>query len=277
MNGILSQMLSLISYGNQYLNNKEIDSAYYPSNVAFKFCNQVRFLHLDSTSSTGETEKEVAPNPISWFDHLKNDNCRELKAYYHPSEDDHDGTPDYKLAGFVGGGGTWLIEAIYPTYSDFWASRWENNQPDDPDRNIWSVSYGRTISATETINFCQDVDHIRVALDAILRDIQEFAADHKFDNWSDVFKNALAVLNGNRPVADWYHDVISEKGYSNKALQLIHAAMTAHVFGGMGSWNDLGFSDAADQETYEELSYYLYDNINRALLSGINSINSVEA
>jgi len=271
MNGILSQILSLISYGNHHLKFADVDAQYFPHNVAFKFCNQVSFLHLGAEPNGADGEKVVAADPLSWFNLLKQENCKELKAYYHPSEENEQGTPDYKLAGFVGGGGIWLIEAIYPTHSDFWASRWEVNQPDAPDQNIWSVSYGRTVSAAETINFCPDVEKMTLAMEAILTDIHEFASEKQLDNWADVFQRALDLLKGNQPSADWYKDLIYESDYSENAMRLVRSAMAAHVFGGMGSWNDLGFDNQADNETYEELSYYLYDNINRALLSGINS------
>jgi hypothetical protein len=273
MNGTLSQLLSLISYGNQYLRSGNLPADYYPANVAFKFCNSVNFLHLNTELDNNTTESIIATDPASWFAYLKQENCQVLKAYYHPSEGNEQGTPDHKLAGFVGGGGTWLIEAIYSTYSDFWAARWENNRPNDPDQNIWAVSYGRTVSRADTINFCPDVNEIRKGLNAILTEIKAFTLHHKLSNWADIFHNALEVLNGHKPVTGWYKDLINEAGYTPEALQPIYSAMTAHVFGGMGSWNDVGFEDREDNRIYEELSFYLYDYINRSLISGINSIN----
>ena len=271
MNGIVTQLLSMITYGNQFLKTGELPANYYPDNVAFKFCNSVNFLHLNTEANNTTTENIVAVDPTSWFKFLKDENCQELKAFYHPSEANEQGTPDHKLAGLVGGGGTWLIEAIYPTYSDFWAARWENNQPNNPNQNIWAVSYGRTISGTDTINFRPDVSEVSKGLKAVLTEIKAFAAHHKLTNWADIFQNALNVLNGQKPIADFYKDIINETSYSKEALQLVYSAMTAHVFGGMGSWNDIGFEDRDDNKTYEELSFYLYGYINRGLISGINS------
>lgn len=269
MNGIVTQLLSLISYGNHYLKYGELPANYYPANVAFKFCHKVNFMHLN-TQGNSTTESIVAPDPVKWFKFLQEENCRELKAYYHPSEGNQ-GTPDHKMAGFVGGGGTWLLEAIYPSHSDFWAARWQADRPNDAEQNIWSVNYGRTVSGTDTINFCPDVNSVAQGLKAVLTDINRFALHHKLNNWADIFQNALNILNSNEPATGWYENLIVKSDYSQASLQLLYAAMAAHVFGGMGSWNDLGFEGEEDNKVYESLSFYLYDYINRALISSINS------
>jgi len=52
---------------------------------------------------------------------------------------------------------------------------------------------------------------------------------------------------------------------------LIFEAGYAWVFGGMGSWNDIGFQDEKDRQLYEDLSDKLYDLVIAALVAGINS------
>ncbi|UEG51490.1 hypothetical protein LLH06_10945 [Mucilaginibacter daejeonensis] len=273
MNGTTSQLLSLITHGNYFLSKGEVAPGYYPNNITFQFCNTIEFLHLATDPDGTAREQMIAADPIAWFNVLKGDGCYQLKAYYHPSEEGPDRTPDHKMAGFVGGGGTWLMEAIYPSYSDFWAPRWVVARQDDPERKIWSVSYGRTVGQTDTIDFCPDTMQIRETFKDILIDIEAFAREHELNNWADIFKGALNVLNGAAPSNNWYSEQINENGYDRPALQLLYAAMSAHVFGGMGSWNDLGFEKEEDAQRYEDLSFYLYDQINRALLSSINSVN----
>ncbi|CAM3823724.1 hypothetical protein MUGA111182_11700 [Mucilaginibacter galii] len=272
MNGTTSQLLSLITFGNHFLKTGQLPENYYPGNNAFKFCNKTNFLYLDSTPEGGPTENEVAAAPAHWFELLKHEGCKGLKAYYHPSENNPDGTPDHKLAGFVGGGGTWLIETIYSSYSDFWAARWEVTLPDDPESNIWSVSYGRTVANTDTIDFCPDPLQVREGLHNVLTDIQSFAQQHQLTNWADIFKEALDILDGNAPANDWHTDQINVEGYDQSTLQLIYAAMSTHVFGGMGSWNDISFETEEDNQRNNDLSFYLYDYMNRALIAGVNSI-----
>jgi len=272
MNGTTSQLLSLITHGNYFLTTGQISPGYYPDNVTFKFCNKIDFLHLYTQADGTAEEKKVAADPIAWFNLLQQEGCRQLKAYYHPSEGNENGTPDHQLAGFVGGGGTWLIETIYDSYSDFWAARWEVTAKDDPEQKIWSIGYGRTVSQTKTINFSPDPLQVRKGLNDVLIDIHAFAAGHQLNNWANIFQGALNVLNGSAPGNNWFGSQINESGYDRSALQLMYAAMSAHVFGGMGSWNDLSFESPEDNKEYNELSYYLYDYINRALISSINSI-----
>ncbi len=272
MNGTTSQLLSLITFGNSYLKTGQLPDDYYPANSVFKFCNTVNFMHLSSLPDGTTTEKEVAATPIGWFKLLKQEGCQELKAYYHPTEGNNSGTPDHKMAGFVGGGGTWLIEAIYPTYSDFWAARWQVTRQDDPEQNIWSVNYGRTVHQTNTINFKPDTEDIRKGLHSVLNNIKLFAEQHQLSNWASIFDKALQVLQGKIPADGWLDQQMSKEGYEPRDLQLIYAAMTTHVFGGMGSWNDLGFEKPEDNARYEELSFRLYDYMNRALIGGINSV-----
>lgn len=271
MNGTLAQILSLVSYGNRFLNSENLPENYYPENVAFKFCNQVNFLHLNALSETNTEETDVAADPPSWFFMLKQNGCRKLSAYYHPSEGNPTNTPDHQLAGFVGGGGTWLIEAIYASHSEFWANRWEVTRRDDPQQNIWSVNYGRTVAQAPTIDFRPDVSATKQNLAATLTAIEAFASRQQLANWAEIFKRALNLLESPAPAQGWYEQLIDSSTYSLAALQMLYSAMSAYVFGGMGSWNDLGFELDEDNKTYDELSVQLYDQINHAFVSGINS------
>lgn len=47
-------------------------------------------------------------------------------------------------------------------------------------------------------------------------------------------------------------------------------AAQAWVFGGMGSWNDLGFSDADSHHRYQEVTRRLYDGVLRAFVATVN-------
>lgn len=270
MTGTLIQLLSLITHGNQYFTNLELPAGYYPGNSAFKFCNQVNFIDLTPVEGAKPLEALWAADPLAWFERLKQDGCRTLMAYYHPSDGNDQGTPDHKLAGFIGGGGTWLIEAVYEGYSDFWAERWEVSKPDDPDQMIWAVSYGRTINGTDTIAFSPDHLEATEDLREILIDIRQFAAENNLESWTGVFDRSLNILDASGEINNWYAGTIAESIYPESAMRLIYAAMSAHVFGGMGSWNDLGFEDKEVQDSYDELSYHLYDRINRALLAAVN-------
>ena len=58
---------------------------------------------------------------------------------------------------------------------------------------------------------------------------------------------------------------------------MLKAAMSAWVFGGMGSWNDMGFEDAVTQSKYESVSESLFNVINEAIEASTNSAMPSEA
>jgi len=273
MSGPVAQLLSLISYAKHFLQTGKIVTSYYPNNMIFKFCNSVDFRHLNlSKNSSHQDEQIIAKDPIEWFDFLKQDGCQQLKAYYESSKANGINMPDHMLAGFVGGGGTWLIEAIYSSYSDFWVNRWKVTKQNDPNRKIWSVSYGRSQVQQPIINLCPDVQETKEMLTSSLTEIQSFATKRKLDNWAAIFQNALRILDSLESAPAFNHDLIYKFNYTLPALQLIYSANAAYVFGGMGSWNDLGFATTEENKEYNKLSALLYDSINQAFVSGINSV-----
>jgi len=48
------------------------------------------------------------------------------------------------------------------------------------------------------------------------------------------------------------------------------ASRSAWVFGGMGSWNDMGFEGAAREE-YESVSEDLYQTVNDTIVAAVNA------
>jgi hypothetical protein len=109
-------------------------------------------------------------------------------------------------------------------------------------------------------------------LEQSLSTIADFAGAHQLSEWADVFKKAKAILNSTDPAGDYYHhDLLVEKHYPLIARQLLFAAGAAWVFGGMGSWNDLGFNTEEDNKKYDDVSAGLYAAINQSVLAAANS------
>ncbi|WP_288942563.1 hypothetical protein [uncultured Alistipes sp.] len=63
-------------------------------------------------------------------------------------------------------------------------------------------------------------------------------------------------------------DILPKNNYSIDALQLLFAAFSSFVFGGMGSWND---GVAKNHKKHKELSKILYEDIVDAIVSAVNS------
>lgn len=268
MTGTLAQIVALTAYGNDYLKNGKIPSNFDSANTTFQFCNKVDFREFKKISLS---YKVVANSPTQWFKRLKSDGCRHLRLYYERSKD-QGSTKDYKLAGFVGGGGTWLIEAIYDGYSNFWANKWEGTNQNAADKKIWTVSYGNVKERQHTIDLQIDNQSIKDELKRILTEISDFAFDQNLQNWGELFVKAKTTLDSASPEENYYHkDLIPLDNYPLTSKQILFSAGSVWVFGGMGSWNDLGFEDKETNDKYDRLSEQLYSNINEAIIAATNT------
>ena len=272
MVGTLAQIVALTAYGNDYLRNGNISHDFDSSNTTFQFCSSVDFREFRKRIlSTKPKERVVSSNSIKWFEYLRVDDCKHLRLYYESSKG-QSFAEDHKLAGFVGGGGVWFIEAVYNNYSNYWASRWEVTNQNAADGKIWTVNYGMLSARQSTRNLQIDNQLVKNKLTHTLSEITDFASKQNLQNWAEQFEKAKVILDSSSPEDNYYHkDLIPLDNYSLTAKQILFSAGSAWVFGGMGSWNDLGFDSKKDNDTYDRLSEQLYSIINEAIIAGVNT------
>jgi len=180
------------------------------------------------------------------------------------------GASERKLVAFVGGGRQWLIGALTPEGSDFWAGRWEVGDTKRSDRRIWRVKYGRIARRQPTLEPPQvDIANLKRRLTVNLTAIGEFARKQEMDYFAAAFDTGLELLT-TEGALDGTSDAFSNDALPPVARQLLGAARAAWVFGGMGSWNDVGF-DGPDQDVYERLTDELYELLNEAIIAAANT------
>lgn len=276
MQGTIIQIVALTIYGNAYLADYDIDE-FFPENNAFKFCEYVRFVDLEQTEA-GHEESPYAQDPIQWFARLQREGAEALRMIYQPSGGKQVGqqkVSDRMLVGFIGGGGRWLIEVQKGSRSDKWEGRWEIGDKDRKDQLIWRVRYGR-IAAEQPPRPQMPIGAagLKRLLGENLEALVEFATAHKLDNFATAFNTGLAALNSSEPFNNAACGHFAPAGVLPLASsQLLAASQAAWVFGGMGSWNDLGF-EGGDKATYERLSEDLYMLLNTAIVFAANSTAS---
>ena len=276
MQGTIAQIVSLTTWGNAFLRGTfgVGDAGFYPNNSAFNFCEYVRFVDLKRQGGRWEPTA-YASDPVAWFERLKQDGVHTLRMLYGSSDANELGKnqpADRMLVGFVGGGGRWLVETVKPGGSDYWEANWEVGDRDREDQRIWRVTYGRIAAdAPSSPGDSIGPDELMARLTVNLTKIAGFARAHREDGFAGCFESGLARLTSGDPFDGLYQkDLIPRNDVPEIAARLLGASQAAWVFGGMGSWNDLGF-DGEDQRLYEQLSEELYRLLNAAIVVAANS------
>lgn len=269
MNSEVAQLVALAAHGNAVVRGGRDARDFYPANRAFDFCNEVSFVELKKFIRT--TERPVAADPNEWLALLKEGGCSRLSLGHQPTPNPR--LADHLSAAFVGGGARWLIAAVYAERADYWAARWEVSAPDAPDRKIWKVTYAKFASGEPGPRAATpDLPARRRELESVLKRVEAFARARGVDYFADCFAGALAALEADEPaLPSHYSALLPPEGYGAEARRVLAACAHASVFGGMGSWNDLGFGTAEEQSEYESLSGELYAAVNRGIEEGANS------
>ena len=118
----IAQIIALVNYGNQYILNSDEplnQLSFTLDHSTAQFHSSIEF--HKTLPRRGEKVSEIlATNPQLWFELLVARNIRGLVLHYAHSENEEE---DWELAGMVGGGGRWLIEAFKEENSDIWEAQ----------------------------------------------------------------------------------------------------------------------------------------------------------
>jgi hypothetical protein len=267
MNGPIAQIIALTCHGNAFLRGRNFES-FLPVNSTCTFCDRVNFVLLKKTFWGKMTEKEIAKSPDDWFVYLKSTGATGIRLSHTQQK-----TDDRLTAGFVGGGGTWSMEVLYPNNkSEYWIARWEVWNQKAPQNRIWSVSYGRvSICETPKLN-PTDIGIVAEELKKSLLDIRSFSEIHKCSSFfTECFTKALDTINSKGKNLYGYHKDLAPKDFLPEiATMILYACQDAYLFGGMGTWNDMGFN-GDDQKEYERVSDGLFNAVNTGIIAAANT------
>jgi hypothetical protein len=148
--------------------------------------------------------------------------------------------------------------------AEAWCASWTVGDRSVAKNRIWAVHYEGE-PAGEVLPQRPDLRVAGEQLRKSLRSAREFAARHGLDTWVAWFDRALAS-SSDIP----YHPDMLPAAYPPPSRHLAAAVAQAWAFGGMRSWNDIGFVDGAVQSEYRELSAQLYAATLQALLASAN-------
>lgn len=274
MQGPTENVLMIVAAGNAFLGGRGI-AGFWPDSPTFTFIKLWEF-RLGPASEPDEEEPEeveyplMAADPIVWFQSLK-PWCSGLRLHHavrRLGPDQQMDTPDRMLTAFVGGGPQWLIEAVGEPKSQIWESFHRFGDRHDPEQKIWhcaSILQGEMLAADSEP---QDLGVALSDLRIVLPEIEAFARSSGAENFASYFANAQAALSSRSVEAlPWVEMVRRHTGFTDWQLNVLMAINHAWMFGGMGSWNDLGLGG----EPYDSLSERLYVALNDTIAGLANS------
>jgi hypothetical protein len=269
MIGTVAQIVALISHGNNYLEHGPTDPDVLSRNSAFQFCNRVEFWDAGNTRLFfPRRSKLIASGAAEWFEYLRQSGASHLSfKYAHSAED---GVRDYMMAGFVGGGGEWLIQEFLGEERIEWGSQWELAVEDDAEKKIWRISYRARQTRRSIEEHAFRLDSSRERLERALEEITRFALTNGL-GWVDHFQGAMKALSSETPESGFFHqDLLVQSMYSLEQRQLFYAAGRAWCFGGMGWWNDVWLEPDELRIQHEQVSAELFEAINQSIAAVLN-------
>jgi hypothetical protein len=269
MQGPTENALMLVAAGNAFQAGRDM-RGFWPDAPTFKFLKLCEFRLPPESGNDKDEHPLVASDPMEFFA-LQKANCKGYRLHFTKRQrgpNQQTDTPDRMLAGFVGGGPRFLIEAVGQFNSELWEGFHRLGDRNDPDRRIWLCTHimQGMIPAKEV----EPVDSAAVLanLRKVLPEIEAYAREEKHDNFADCFARALQALDSpDVEDAPWLEGLKRYTGFDNKQVGLLQAINHAWVFGGMGSWNDIG----GGGERYDALSEALYNALNDNICGLANS------
>ena len=256
MNGELAQAIALAAHGSVWLRDPSSDPPDLSTSSTFDYVQSISFV-LD--------ELEVADRVAGWFAGLR---TRRIERVWLEIPDETQGRrwlADHLASAFAGGG-RWLLVATSHTSAEAWRPSWSVDR-DSNDRRIWRVIYvGQRIAQGFPVSSA--IGETTATLREVLTAARAFAAPNLPD-FVEPFDHALAALDGREPGPSYYDDMLPPS-YPPSAQRVVAACAHAWVFGGMGSWNDAGFSEEALNDEHSDLSRRLWQAITSAVVAAVN-------
>ena len=135
------------------------------------------------------------------------------------------------------------------------------------DRDGWRVVYYPFAFPSPPPDVTVDVAAASDTLRRQLAEARAFAVAQGQAHWDKYLSKASAIL----VESDHHSDLLPTVGYSAAAHRLVTAASAAWVFGGMGSWNDMGITDRAAGQRYREITDAFFAAVVDGYLVAANS------
>jgi hypothetical protein len=276
----LAQLITLVGHGNSFLSGSVHTNApdLERSGSTFQFVSRLKFTH--NATLLAPLGTEIAGTPGQWLETLRSEGATRL--WYIAFAWKRQDLPEHIALGFSGA----VPRAIqvdysqvdysqvdYPTRHELWYPIWTLGDRSNPERRIWNVEY-KGKPADHSYAMTPDLAPLLPALQESLASAAQFAREigDWASNWVRVFALASEMLTSADPQRLDGIPMLPPDGYSLPARRLLAAASHASVFGGMGSWNDLGVAPSQQAE-YDRVTQALQEAVKLSLVAAANSFD----
>ena len=262
--------LALVAVGNAALAGRDV-AGFWPDAELFRYSKSCDFRVVGEGRDT-----LAASNPLAWFETLRGE-CTGLRLHHAPRPRGPKQTlpvEERMLVGFVGGGPAWLIEVVRAEQSQIWQGYDRLGDRNDPQQKIWLNTY---LLQGETAPQSLSVTPLKVvtqSLTQVLTEIEALARKMDAENFAEAFNTARLTLDGkdDAALAPWA-DFARWADFGVEQRRVLQAALQGWVFGGMGSWNDIGAPKELAGE-YDRLSEQLFRSLCDSVCALANSTYS---
>ena len=262
MNGELAQIIALVGHGNLFLNGGNVDLA---NNSTFQYVSSVKFARYKNNQY--KQGVEVANSVSGWFSFLRSIKVTRLWniAFAWQRQD----IPEHIAISFAGGV-PMAIQADLQNGFELWYPLWKTG---GQEKKPWIIEYRSLMFSNSHVIPAQKMSSVKNTLRKAVSQAENFAKrpDVDANNWASWFAKSLKLLDSPDPKPPFHSDLIPMSNFSLEARQVLTSAMQSYVFGGMGSWNDMGFQNTKTQKEYERVSKTLYEAVKLAITLASNS------
>jgi hypothetical protein len=277
MDGELALAIALTNHGNAFLSDP-MSAAIELSdrNSAFRYLESIAFAERKSKRSFVALERQVAKEAIgqfgsttgtgptaAWFLMLRRRKATHLELNKVSLKSD---LPERFRAAFSGGQ-QWAVQSSYHKALEVWLPKWTHTGGAKP----WRVRVEGEFLRAPLAPWWPALEHARVALEKSVRKAAEFCERVDEDWFAQRFRESLVLLESEKPDPPYYPDIVTDRFPQRVGRRVLAAGARAWLFGGMGSFNDLGFEDQATRQEYEDLADELWGSVMNAIFSSVNT------
>lgn len=265
MDAAIAQVAAIVANGNAWLAGDLEAGARVEGGSTFQYVRAMRFER--QAGGAAPATLAVDADLGSWYRRLPDWGVTAL--WFEPRPLAVPTAPPHILAAFTNGSRPSIVTE--GAARDRWISTWSiDRAPTETDRRVWTVN---SIGRPDLANLARrpGVAEATANLEKIVRAARDLATRLDWTFWARWFDGALAAAAEAQPHTTYHDDVLPPTAELDRR-RLFTLAAKSYVFGGMGTWNDIGpppEDDAANAE-YDRITPALYTAILEGIAAAVN-------